>query len=150
MDITLNVLLEIFQKNIWVGLLAVVVYFIWKSAPKLYSLFESYFQSKQKELESIKFSIERGDQKLTSAVEKISEAIHSFEKALIGVKSEIQEDIKESQHSIKLDIVSTREELKKEIRDNKIQSLETKIDRSSRPKGTKNAKHDDQPGEFDS
>lgn len=150
MDITLDVLTAILQKNIWVGLVSVLIFFAWKGSPKVYSLFESYFQSKQKELENIKFSIERGDEKLSSAVEKVSEAIHSFEKALIGVKSDLQDDIKESQHSIKIEIASTREELKKEIRDNKIQSLETKIDRSSRPKGNKNAKHDDQPGEFDS
>lgn len=123
MDITLDVLTAILQKNVWVGLVSVLIFFAWKSSPKLYSLFESYFQGKQKELENIKFSIERGDEKLSSAVEKVSEAIHSFEKALIGVKSELQDDIKESQHSIKLDIASTREELKKEIRDNKIETL---------------------------
>lgn len=123
MDISLSVLFEMFKSNVWIGLLAVCIFFIWKGAPKIYSLFESYFQSKQKELENIKYSIERGDEKLSTAVEKVSEAIFSFEKALLGVKSELKDDIKSSQHSLKLDLVNTREELKKEIRDNKIETL---------------------------
>lgn len=123
MDAIFSVLFESLKQNLWVGLLSILLYFIYKGGPKVIDLFKDYFQTKKEELINIKLSIERGDERLSTAVDKISQAIFSFEKALLGVKADLADDIKESQHSIKLDLASTREELKKEIRDNKIENL---------------------------
>lgn len=139
MDAIFSVLFEALKANLWVGLLSIFLYFVYKSGPKIIVLFEDYFKTKKEELVNIKLSIERGDERLSTAVDKISQAIFSFEKALLGVKADLVDDIKESQHSIKLDLASTREELKKEIRDNKIENLIQKQKRdkhgprSSRP-----------------
>lgn len=132
MEITLGLIFTFLKENVWIGLLSIFLFFLWKGGPQVIEILKSYFNTKQQELINIKTSIERGDDRLSTAVNKISEAIFSFEKALLGVKSDLQEDIKESKHSIRSELLITREELKKEIRDNKIENLLTQQKRDSR------------------
>lgn len=132
MEITLGLIFTFLKENVWIGLLSIFLFFLWRGGPQVIEILKSYFNTKQQELINIKTSIERGDDRLSTAVNKISEAIFSFEKALLGVKSDLQEDIKESKHSIRSELLITREELKKEIRDNKIENLLTQQKRDSR------------------
>lgn len=132
MDITIAMFFSFLKENIWLGLLSIFLFFLWKGGPQVIDILKSYFNTKQQELINIKTSIERGDERLSTAVDKISEAIFSFEKALLGVKSDLQEDIKDSKHSIRSELLITREELKKEIRDNKIENLFVQQKRDSR------------------
>lgn len=132
MDITIAMFFGFLKENIWLGLLSIFLFFLWKGGPQVIDILKSYFNTKQQELINIKTSIERGDERLSTAVNKISDAIFSFEKALLGVKSDLQDDIKDSKHSIRSELLITREELKKEIRDNKIENLFVQQKRDSR------------------
>lgn len=106
--LTLGAILTVLSANLWVGLLAVFLYFIWRGAPKVFELAREYLLAKSQEMGKMTQAINQNG----LGLDRIGEAIHSFEKALIGT---------ENRMAMKMEEV--KEVLKEEIRDQKIEYL---------------------------
>lgn len=107
--VSLTSFVTILGNNIWVGLLSIFLYFLWRLSPKLFSTFEKYLTTKAQETNKLTEAINQNG----NGLNKIGEAIHSFEKAMLGV---------EARMVLKMDEV--QDELKDEIRDQKIADLQ--------------------------
>lgn len=112
--LTFSTILNALSTNFWIAILAIFVFFLWKSTPKLYEIYEKHLKSKADEISKISIALESNANGLSNGLGKISEAIHSFEKAFLGLDMKISEmkgEILEIKTELKDELVFVRERL---------------------------------------
>lgn len=120
--LTLAAIVTILANNLWVGLLAIVVYSIWRATPKVFDAFERHLISKADGVAKMSVALDNN----TGALGKICEAINSFEKALLGTESRLKETF-----VTRLD--QAVNEIREEVQDQKFKLIAGNAFRESSP-----------------